>query len=42
VSYRASVVKIGNTASSRARFEKKNAFFYFVKRSSLCITALAL
>jgi hypothetical protein len=35
VGYNASVVNFYNSTGSRARFENKNIFFYFEKRSSL-------
>jgi hypothetical protein len=40
--YNASVVNFYNATGSLARFENKNIFSYFEKRSSLPITALAL
>jgi hypothetical protein len=41
VSYDASAVKIYNPKSSLARFENKNIFLNFKKRSSLHSTTLA-
>jgi hypothetical protein len=38
----ASVVNFYNATGSLARFENKNIFFYFEKRSSLHTTTLAL